>query len=142
MRTNFKKGFTLIELLVVIAIIGVLSSVVIASLGGSRSKGYNAAVQANLDTIRSQSQQFINENNGAIPSKESFCGEPIIAAAISSASKAGNGTTVCNVDTSSSAWAIQVQFKNVADGYACMDSRGISSISKPGVDLGSNTICP
>ena len=41
----FKKGFTLIELLVVIAIIGILSSIVIASLTRTRSSATKAAGQ-------------------------------------------------------------------------------------------------
>lgn len=51
MKLNFKKGFTLIELLVVIAIIGILSGIVLTSLGTARSKARGAAVQATLSGI-------------------------------------------------------------------------------------------
>ena len=56
------KGFTLIELLVVIAIIGILATVVLASLGKSRNKAGDAKVQAQLSEMRSQAQLYENDN--------------------------------------------------------------------------------
>ena len=55
------KGFTLIELLVVIAIIGILASIVLASLSNARDKGKDASVKSQLSSMRAQAELYFTE---------------------------------------------------------------------------------
>ncbi len=64
------RGFTLIELLVVIAIIGILSSVVLASLNSARKKGRDARRVADVKQLQLALELFYDAN-GAYPATTS-----------------------------------------------------------------------
>lgn len=58
-----QKGFTLIELLVVIAIIGILSSVVLASMNSARRKSRDARRQQDLKSMQVALELMFDANN-------------------------------------------------------------------------------
>ena len=75
---NQESAFTLIELLVVIAMIGILSSVVLASLSGARESARDARRQSDLRQIHIALEQLHNQcgtypkEAGAVPVTDSI----------------------------------------------------------------------
>ncbi len=149
---NRTKGFTLIELLVVIAIIGILSSVVLASLNSARAKGSDAAVKSNLANIRAQAE-ILYDTNGCY-SNTSTCQATLLSSCsgantifantnvtqqINAAQTAGGGTATCNTSAGAGAWAAATALKT--SGFWCVDSAGASKPIATALG-GTATVCP
>ncbi len=137
-----QKGFTLIELLVVIAIIGILASVILASLNTARNKGSDAAIKASLTNARAQAELFYDTgttyasvcttgtNNisamvlGAAQKLLSSNTVGATAQAFVYSASGGTGSAVCH--DSSTGWAAIVSLKNpvTASSGWCVDSTG------------------
>ena len=56
------KGFTLVELLVVVSIIGILSTIVLGSLGSARQKARDAKRASDLMQIKTALEMYYNDN--------------------------------------------------------------------------------
>lgn len=133
MRTQFSKGFTLIELLVVVAIIGILSSVVVASLSDARGKGNVSAIKQNLTGIRTQAEIVYS---GSF-SFASVCANTIVDAAVDEANNLnGSGSVTCVDDAD--AWAVAADLPG--GGAFCVDSSGAGRVANAaGTDYDSDT---
>jgi prepilin-type N-terminal cleavage/methylation domain-containing protein len=138
MNTNtFKRGFTLIELLVVIAIIGILASVVLASLNTARDKGVDASVKSNLTGGRSAAANFYDTGSSYV----GICADANILSQVNAAIAAtgiadttlyvdqAGAANVATCNQSADAYAIEVPLKADPTTYFCIDSVGSAQVN-------------
>jgi len=148
------KGFTLIELLVVIAIIGILSSVVLASLNTARNKGADTAVKANLSGARAQAELFYDTNSNSYAGVCASAAVGGVKSIYSSVLAAGQATGLTSINNTygttgstaiatchdnATAWAAEAPLK--AGGVYCVDSTGAAATSSTSVVGASNADC-
>lgn len=143
------RGFTLIELLVVIAIIGILSSVVLASLNTARSKGTDAKIQSEIRSVAVNAEIFYDTygNTYGTTTTSGTCttasslfqfGNPNIRQVITDLTSATSAADpVCY--SSATAYAISHQLTSQTGVHFCADSTGKTGTSSAAI---TSTACP
>lgn len=135
---KLQTGFTLIELLVVIAIIGILSSIVLASLSSARTKGEDAAINTTLSNMRAQAELFYSSQNpnsygtsvtaacdGTMSTLFTGAGG-LGSLAAGLVTRAGAGATKTACGSNGTEWVAVGLSKSSATTAFCVDSTGVA----------------
>jgi prepilin-type N-terminal cleavage/methylation domain-containing protein len=149
---RLKSGFTLIELLVVIAIIGILSTVVLASLGVARGKGSTAGVRSSLTQLRTEANLYINDNGhygtalaagNCAAANTVFSSSKVASIITAMQGMTGYVATCYNTITNPLAWALTTRMKPDGSGndYICADSVGALKIYSSAQNI-TGSVCP
>ena len=138
-----QKGFTLIELLIVIAIIGILSSVVLTSVGSARTQAFDTKVKGQLSNIRSAAEIYFSSRYNYGTSTYSCTGgmfadtaSGLSALSISGNYPVGENAIICN--SNGTAYAVSDNLL-ASTTFWCVDSYGASK--QESTSLGSSTVC-
>src|SRR6266403_1195766 len=162
MRTPSHKqirGFPLIDLLVVIAIIGILSSVVLASLYLARQKGNDAAIKSDLHTIQTQIEIVRSNSTGesygaatrscgtimgtTFPSSgaDVYITDSVINKAAKDAFAKGGGIIMCAYSSGGALvaptnYAIEVPLPSSPGKFWCLDDSGRAKVESTVAGMG------
>ena len=112
LQKSVNKGFTLIELLVVIAIIGILSSVVLASLNSARGKGKDAAIKAEMSNLRA-SLEIVADSTGVYSTTTSPASTQVASLVSRGATPIGTGSSTG-----------YVYYAPLSTGFFCISGQG------------------
>ncbi|PIR85583.1 hypothetical protein COU14_03620 [Candidatus Kaiserbacteria bacterium CG10_big_fil_rev_8_21_14_0_10_44_10] len=139
-QTSTSRGFTLIELLVVIAIIGILASVVLASLNSARDKGADAAIKSNLNNARAQAELFYDDAGRSYTNVCTATGG--IGTMHDGAANSGGGAGFVACGSTATAWAMKARLMSNTGQYYCVDSTGVAKINTATWSDTAVTACP
>jgi prepilin-type N-terminal cleavage/methylation domain-containing protein len=125
-----KKGFTLIELLVVVAIIGLLSSVMLASLNSARGKARDAKRLSDMHQMQVALELYYNTFGSYPNSDYAGCGgwdssgTPVGAPSFITPLVSNNFLPAHLFDTTNDDCGNYAYYRYVAGSYSCDISKG------------------